>query len=146
MRLLSPLFNHRYARTLKFLISGGAAAVVDLGSLYMLTEVFHVWYLLSAVLAFVLAFGVSFALQKFWTFDDHALDVIHKQLALYLLLASVGLGLNTLFMYGLVDHAGFHYLTAQIIASACIAVMNFFVYKHVIFIGPSAEKPLSAVL
>ncbi len=138
MQLFALLFNHRYARTLKFLISGGSAAVVDLGCLYVLTDVFHLWYLLSAALAFVLAFGVSFSLQKFWTFDDRALDVIHRQLALYMLLAIVGLGLNTVAMYGLVDHAGLHYLMAQIIASACIAVMNFFVYKHVIFTGASA--------
>jgi putative flippase GtrA len=140
MKALSFFFDHRYARTLKFLISGGSAAVVDLGCLYVLTEVFDLWYLLSAVLAFVLAFGVSFTLQKFWTFDDGALDVIHKQLALYMLLAVVGLGLNTIAMYGLVDHAELHYLIAQIIASGCIAVMNFFVYKHVIFTGDTPVR------
>lgn len=135
MNMLAPLFAHRYGRILKFLISGGSAAVVDLGLLYVLTDTYHVWYLLSAVLAFLVAFGVSFSLQKFWTFDNHDLDIIHKQLMLYLVLALIGLGLNTLSVYGLVDHAGLHYLVAQIITSAFIAVMNFFVYKHLIFKG-----------
>jgi dolichol-phosphate mannosyltransferase len=141
MQFLSFLFNHRYARTLKFLISGGSAAVVDLGLLYVFTDIFHVWYLLSAVMAFGAAFAVSFTLQKFWTFDDRALDVIRKQLVRYMLLALLGLGLNTLAMYVLVDHAGLHYLMAQIIASACIAVMNFFAYKHLIFTGAATTTP-----
>lgn len=135
MNLLSIFFNHRHARILKFLISGGTAAAVDLGLLYLLTDVFHVWYLLSAGLAFIAAFAVSFSLQKFWTFNNHDLELIHRQLTMYLVLALFGLGVNTFSMYGLVDHAGFHYIGAQIITSAFIAVGNFFVYKHLIFNG-----------
>lgn len=139
MQHLSFLFNHRYARTLKFLISGGTSAVVDLGLLYVFTDILHIWYLLSAVMAFGVAFGVSFTLQKFWTFDDQALDVIHKQLARYMLLALFGLGINTFAMYALVDHGDVHYLMAQITASAFIAVMNFFAYKHLIFTSASTS-------
>ena len=135
--MLRKIFAHRHARILKFLISGGSAAVVDLGLLYLLTDVFHVWYLLSAVLAFMAAFAVSFSLQKFWTFSNHDLDVIHRQLAMYLALALVGLGINTVSMYFLVDHAGLHYLGAQILTSAFIAIGNFFAYTHLIFKVPS---------
>jgi putative flippase GtrA len=132
--MLTQLFAHRHARILKFLISGGSAAVVDLGLLYLLTDIFHLWYLLSACLAFVAAFAVSFSLQKFWTFSNHDLDLIHRQLIMYFVLALIGLGINTTSMYLLVDHVGLHYLGAQIITSAFIAVGNFFAYKHFIFI------------
>jgi putative flippase GtrA len=81
------------------------------------------------------AFVVSFSLQKFWTFDERSIDSIHTQLGMYLILALFGLGANTVAMYVLVDHAGFHYLAAQILASAFIAVGNFFAYKHFIFTG-----------
>jgi putative flippase GtrA len=133
MQLSSFLFNHRYARTLRFLIAGGTAAATDLGLLYVMTDLFHIWYLLSAVLAFGIAFGVSFTLQKFWTFNDRSVDGIHAQLGMYLTIALIGLGLNTLSMFALVDHFGLHYIAAQIIASAFIAVGNFFAYKHLIF-------------
>lgn len=138
MNLLSAIFNHRHARTLKFLIAGGTAAATDLTLLYVLTDVYHVWYLLSAILAFAIAFGVSFTLQKFWTFDDQSVDGIHAQLGMYLIIALIGLGLNTLAMFALVDHIGLHYIVAQILASAFIAVGNFFAYKHLIFKGSSA--------
>jgi putative flippase GtrA len=145
MQRLSSLFAHRHARILKFLISGGTAAVVDLGVLYLLSDVYTNWYaglieksdavLIAAIIAFVFAFGVSFTLQKFWTFEDSSVDVIHSQLAMYLVLALCGLGVNTLFMYVLLNYTGLHYLAAQIFASAFIAVGNFFVYKHFIFTG-----------
>jgi putative flippase GtrA len=148
MQLFSFLFNHRYARTLKFLISGGSAAVVDLGVLYLLSDVYTNWYagfieksnavLIAATIAFVFAFGVSFSLQKFWTFDDPSTDVIHSQLAMYLVLALCRLGVNTLFMYVLLNYTGLHYLAAQILASAFIAIGNFFAYKHFIFTGTAS--------
>jgi putative flippase GtrA len=145
---LSAIFAHRHARILKFLISGGTAAVVDLGVLYLLSDVYINWYtglieksnavLIAAVVAFVFAFGVSFSLQKFWTFDDPSTDVIHSQLAMYLVLALCGLAVNTFFMYVLLNYTGLHYLAAQILASALIAVGNFFAYKHFIFTGAAS--------
>lgn len=143
-KLYLCIFTHRHARILKFLISGGSAAVVDLGTLYVLTDIFHLWYLLSAVLAFIAAFAISFSLQKFWTFDDPSTDVLHTQLALYLLLALVGLGVNTFCMYLLVDHAELHYIFAQILTSAFIAVGNFFAYKHIIF-KPAPATVVSSI-
>jgi putative flippase GtrA len=59
---------------------------------------------------------------------------------MYLVLALIGLGINTISMYFLVDHAGLHYLGAQILTSAFIAIGNFFAYKHVIFSTSSGYK------
>ena len=71
-------------RFLRFLISGGTAAVVDLLFLYVLTDGIHMWYLLSSVLAFLAAFSVSFTLQKRWTFRDRSNDRLHVQAPVYL--------------------------------------------------------------
>lgn len=117
----------------KYIISGGTATVVNLSLLYTLTEFFHIWYLISAAVAFVGAFGVSFTLQKFWTFRDHDTEDIHKQLSLYLVVVLVNLGINTLLVYLLVEHAGLWYIYAQIISAMIIAVESFFVYKFFIF-------------
>ena len=67
----------------KYIISGGTAAAVNLSSLYILTEFFHIWYIISATTAFIGAFAISFTLQKFWTFKDHETEGMHKQLSLY---------------------------------------------------------------
>jgi len=122
-----------HARVFRFLLSGGIALGTDLILLYLFTDVFGIWYLVSAIVAFILAFGVSFSLQKFWTFGDHSREGIHMQIGVYFFVALINLGLNTLLVYLFVEWAGLYYLFAQIVASALIAIESFFVYQRFIF-------------
>ena len=121
------------ALVFRFLLSGGTSAGTDLVFLYLFTDIFGIWYLTSAVAAFILAFGVSFTLMKFWTFGDHSREGLHMQLSIYFLVAIINLALNTLLVYIFVEWVGLHYLFAQIAASALLAVESFFVYQRVIF-------------
>ena len=123
----------RHRTVVFFLFSGGTAAVVDLGLLYILVDFFDIWYLLSAAIAFIVAFFVSFTLQKFVTFVEHSRDRIPKQLVQYFSFAIFNLGMNTLLMYIVVEKIMIHYLLAQIIASGIIALYSYFVYKYFIF-------------
>lgn len=123
----------RQAKVLRFLISGGISTAVDLALLLLFAEVFGLWYLLAAVLAFILAFFVSFGLQKFWTFQDHSREGVSMQASVYLLIALGNLALNTFLVYMFVEHLGFYYLLAQIVASMLIACESYFVYQKFVF-------------
>lgn len=125
-----PIFQFRFIR---FLISGGLATASNLFVVYVLTDVFGLYYLLSSGFAFVTSFSVSFTLQKFWTFSNPSLDVARRQLVISLGVASCNLVINTFFMYCFVDILGFHYMFGQLLTSALIACETFFLYKHVIF-------------
>ncbi len=117
----------------KYIISGGSAAVVNLGLLYVFTDLLHIWYLLSAILSFLIAFGISFGLQKFWTFQDMSREGMHKQASIYMLVALINLGFNTLIIYLLVDKLHLWYMLAALIAGGLIALWSFFVYRKFIF-------------
>jgi len=123
----------RYFKICRYLISGGTAAAVNIGILFLLTHYGHVWYLLSSVISFLISFGVSFSLQKFWTFKDHNKENIHKQGSVYLLVTLTNLGINILLMYMLVQYIGLHYIIAQIITGGLIAIASYFVYGKLIF-------------
>jgi len=107
--------------------------VVDFAVLYFLTDILGIWYLISATLAFVTAFFVSFSLQKFWTFGDRYTQKIYRQLGLYLTIAVVNLLINAAGMYYLVDKLGVWYILAQVIVYGLLAFESFFVYKYIIF-------------
>ncbi len=124
----------RFHRPFKYVVSGGSSAFVNLGTLYLLTEYAHIHYLQSAVLAFLLAFFISFILQKFWTFQDMRKEVIHRQMMWYLGLSLLNLLVNTALIYVFVEYAHFWYLAAAVVSGALLAVSNFFIYKHVIFV------------
>ena len=122
-----------YAKVFRFLVSGGISTGTDLALLYVFTDIFGIWYLASTVAAFILAFFVSFALQKFWTFRDTSREGMSLQAGTYLFIAVCNLALNTSLVYALVDFLGLHYLVAQIIASILIACESFFVYQRFVF-------------
>ena len=126
-------FVIRYRMFIKYIISGGTAALTDIVFLYFFTDIVGIWYLTSSVLAFIVALVVSFVLQKFWTFRDTSLDKVHTQFVLTTIVALVNLGLNTLFMYILVDLAGLWYILAQLATGATLALGSFTAYRKIIF-------------
>lgn len=116
----------------RFVISGGSSAFVDLLILYILNSVFGVHYLTAAILAFICAFGVSFTLHKFWTFKSH-IESAHKQAVMYLATSLFGLLLNTLLMYVFVDKFHVVVLLAQMIVGIIVAFFSFFLSHNFVF-------------
>ncbi|MCX6715948.1 MAG: glycosyltransferase, partial [Candidatus Taylorbacteria bacterium] len=89
----------KIAKIIRYLFSGGLAALTDIVLIYLFTDFFGMWYLLSSVLAFLVAFVVSFVLQKFFTFQDHGIDSVHSQVFVYLLVTGTNLIINTALIY-----------------------------------------------
>jgi putative flippase GtrA len=123
-------------KTVRYIIAGCTGAAVNIGTLFVLTHFFGVWYLASSVAAFIVAFFISFYLQRTWTFQQGGWDSIHRHAALYLVATLFNLGLNTLIVYVSVESFHLWYLLAQIVAGAIVAVFSYFVYKHLIFMTP----------
>ncbi|OGZ20348.1 MAG: hypothetical protein A2494_03730 [Candidatus Lloydbacteria bacterium RIFOXYC12_FULL_46_25] len=128
------------------MISGGVTFVTNIVLLYVFTEFLHFWYLLSSALAFVFAFSVSFILQKFWTFDSKEISIWKRQLGLSIIVSLINLSLNVLSMYVLVEYVHIYYVFAQVLTSASIAVLSFFVYQHIVFVTPKVNSPISTTL
>lgn len=118
---------------LRYLAAGVSGAGTQICLLYLFTDVVGIWYLYSSIISFGIAVFISFTLQKFWTFKDKETNAIHHQFIKYFILAILGLLINSIMMYLMVDMAQVWYLLAQIITSAIIALINFVAYKFFIF-------------
>ena len=123
----------KYAQFIRFCIAGGFAFSVNLTVLYILTDIFHIYYLISTVGAFLVAFSISFFLQKFWTFKDSSRDRLHIQLPLYLGMQVVSITLNASLMYTFVEYLHVWYLFAQAIIAPVLAIVIFFINRTYIF-------------
>jgi len=117
----------------KYLFSGGMATATNLLVLYVLTNFFGVYYLLSSIFAFIVSIGVSFNMQKFWAFEDSSKDDVQAQFILYSLVVLANLALNTVLVYALVQWLSIWYLLAQLLGGIVIAVVGFFAYRNVVF-------------
>lgn len=128
------LLGARLFHLLRYLISGGTAAVTNVGILFLLVQFGNIHYLLSSIIAYLLAIVVSFTLQKFWTFQDRPTHDIQSQFFRYVTVVLANLALNTGLMYVLVTHFSIWYIFAQIMAIAVIAVTGYFGYKYFVFV------------
>lgn len=117
----------------RFIISGGTSAFVNIAILSLLYYVFHVYYLLASVIAFLISFIVSLVLQKFWTFQDHSMVDAHVQAGKYLATSLVGLGINTVILYVCVEHFHFYVFMGQLVAGTITACCTFFLSRNYVF-------------
>lgn len=129
--IYNNVFRHR--QILKFLIAGGIATFADISIYYVLTYLAGLWYVASSISSFIIAFWISFGLQKFWTFRDKNTQEMMRQTYLYFFVAVANLGMSTLIIYSFVDYMNIHKFIAKIFANAIIAGESFFVYRYFIF-------------
>lgn len=115
---------------------------MDLVLLYLFHGVLELGLILSSSMAFVLAFFVSFYLQKFWTFRNADTQKIPKQLSIYLLVGTTNLTLNALIIHTAVNRFHIYYLLAQIVSTATLSIWGFLMNKFVIFKNELRERTI----
>jgi len=129
------LYRFLYPRQsfLKFTISGTVTTISDLLFLFILHGLLNVGIVISTSISFVMSFAVSFYLQRIWTFDNREKKKMPRQFFLYMLNSFLSLNINGLSMHLLVNKIGIWYLLAQIIVNIALGILNFFIYKLIIF-------------
>jgi len=109
----------------KFAIVGVSNTLIHLSVLYVLTEFFSLWYILSSLLAFLVAVTNSFIFNTLWTFKS---DIKHKTATKYgkFFVVSVITALSNLFfLYLFTEYFGLWYMMSQVIAIVLTLMMNF---------------------
>ncbi len=129
---------------LKYCVGGGLAFLADLSLLYVLTEYFGFWYLWSATLSFVVTAIVNYTIQKVWTFKNNN-QAIAKQFFAFLSIQIIGLGLNNLTLYCLVEFLGLWYVIAKIFAAGIVLIWNYQVGKAFVF-RAKKETPQALII
>jgi|TARA_B110000091_G_scaffold191306_1_gene215008 putative flippase GtrA len=115
---------------LRFLVSGGIATVVHWSTLWGLINLQVEAVLASSIGAFVGAI-VNYVLQYFFTFKT---ERQHKQALLaYIPAVAFSWSLNLVLFYSLYGGLFTEPLMAQVVTTAVVAVVNFLVYKKVVF-------------
>ncbi len=109
----------------KFGIVGVSNTLINLAVLYLLTSIAGLYYLLSAVFAFLVANFNSFLLNKRWTFGEKIRRNFFRKYVKFLFISLGSLLVNLAALYLLTSVAGIYYLVSQIIAIAISLTINF---------------------
>ena len=132
-KLIKNQTDSTHVQFFRYIFVGGAAFIVDFVSLFIFTDVFGVYYLISAAIAFTLGLIANYTLSINWVFNKRTLDNKLSEFTIFAVIGIVGIFLNALIIYLFTEYVGLFYLVSKIIAAALILFWNFFARKVTLF-------------
>ena len=120
--------NKLLNQILKFGLVGGTAFVIDYVLLYFCTEFLHIHYLISSIISFTVSVIFNYILSIKWVFDVKKKQDV-RDFVIFIILSVIGLGINSLIMYVMVEKFGVYYMLSKIVSTAVVMVYNFITRK-----------------
>jgi len=136
-------FLRRYPllkKLVKFSLTGGIAALIDLGGLQIMVRYLSVPEEFAVVLSSLISVIFVFIFNKFFTFRDTS-SRYASQILKFALVYGFAIVLNG-FVSNIFLLLGFHYLVAKIIAIAIGAVINFVLSHFFVFTKQQEIVPM----
>ena len=119
----------------KYALVGGAAFLLDFSMLFLLTEYLHLYYILSATVAFIAGLLFNYFLSVKWVFNERALSNKLNEFLVFSLIGVIGLLLNDGMIWSLTEVGKLHYLSSKVLAAVVVFFWNFFARRQVLFIS-----------
>lgn len=127
--MLARLFSHQLIR---FGVSGGITALLEFGLIVLLVEKVLLHYLWANAISFIVANLLNYLLSRVWVFQASDKKV-HVELLSFFIVTGVGLLINQIIIYILVDFVTLDYRFAKIYAMAVAVAWNYFGKKKIVF-------------
>lgn len=105
---------------------------LDLMLLSLFIDVFHLYYVVAAGVAFIIATSLNYFISRRYVFTGSERGVRSGYL-LFLLIGGVGVLIIMTLMYVLVDVFAFHYLVSRILIAGVVGWWNYLMNLHVNF-------------
>lgn len=112
----------------KFGIVGVIAFIIDYSLLYILTEYFNVFYLFSSIVSFIVSLLFNYIASIKWVFDVNKKQGL-KEISTFVILSVIGLGINQLGLYLMVEKIAIHYMISKIVTTIIVMIWNFITRK-----------------
>ncbi|MDR1543738.1 MAG: GtrA family protein [Prevotellaceae bacterium] len=118
---------------LRYLAAGSAAFTVDFVFLWLLTDVFDVYYLTSSRISFSVGLIITYLFSIFWVFDKRRLKSRQAEFLIFALIGVVGFVLTDWFMQFFTNLLSVHYLFSKIFTTIIVFVWNFIAKRFILF-------------
>uniref|UniRef100_UPI004047C2B7 GtrA family protein n=1 Tax=Roseivirga sp. TaxID=1964215 RepID=UPI004047C2B7 len=119
---------------LKFCTVGFSGLAIDFGITYLTKEKLKFNKYVANSLGFTIASTSNYFLNKVWTFHDTSPDAI-TQFSKYIFIALIGLLLNNLIIYLLVNKKELTFYWAKLIAIGIVVFWNFIANYNFTFVA-----------
>jgi putative flippase GtrA len=116
----------------RFLIVGFSSSLIEIGILVFLVERIQTSYLHANIIAFVVTNLLNYFLSRVWVFTSNNNKILPEFFA-FILFVSVGLAINQLCLWALVEYGELNYKISKVIAIGVTVGWNFLTRKHLVF-------------
>lgn len=114
---------------IRYFFVGGMAAVVNIGSLYLLVDIFNFNYIFSNVVGFILGIIINYCLSKMFVFtNDNSIGKIFE-IIMYIVIGILGLCFDTFMLWIFTSKLGLYYMLSKIISTLLTFGWNFMARK-----------------
>ena len=124
-RLFIEKTDNSLIQFIRYFFVGGVAAVVNIGMLYIFTDICHIYYLISNVLSFTMGLIVNYILSKKFVFQEETKLNKTKEFLIYAIIGILGLGIDTLLMGIFTSVLSIYYMISKIISTMLVFIWNF---------------------
>ena len=135
--LIDKLFRQRtdniYLQFFRYIFVGGTAFVVDFFFLYFFSDICGIYYLISAVLSFVISVVVNYLMSIKWVFNQDNIDNKIMEFNMFLLISTIGLIFTEILLYFFTDICGIYYLLSKIISAIIVLFWNFIARRVMLY-------------
>lgn len=128
--LASHMSSETATQATKYLIVGGICTLLDFALLFFFAHFFGINYIVSSVFSFMAAVVLNYFLCISWIFKVRVIENRHHEFFYYVVISAVGLAINTLFIWGLTQFLGIHFMLSKVAATFIIFAWNFGARKY----------------
>jgi len=123
---MSEIFTKVFLlKFIKFGVVGFSGLFIDFGFTYLCKEVFKIQKYVANAIGFTIAASSNYFLNRIWTF--HSMNPeIAVEYTEFLLISFLGLGLNTLILYFVINRFKLNFYVAKVIAIGIVTIWSFF--------------------
>lgn len=117
----------------RYFVVSAVCLALDFAILIGLTEFGSLHYLVSNAIAFCIATTVGYVWCIIWVFGRRRLDSKHWEYVIFIGIGVIGLAINEIGLWMLVEGADLHYTLAKFGASGASFLFNYLSRKLVLF-------------
>ena len=132
--MFNKLFDlyKKYKEIINYLIFGGLTTLISIVTYALFTKVFHIDYLISNVLSWIIAVLFAYVTNKIFVFESKSKKNI-KEITSFFFFRVVSLIMEMVILYIFVDMLHIDDLVTKIIAQIIVIVSNYVFSKVFVF-------------
>ncbi|MEA3490012.1 MAG: GtrA family protein [Candidatus Omnitrophota bacterium] len=132
-KLFRQSTDNVFIQAFRYVLSGALAYGVDYCSLIVFVEIFKIYYLTAALVAFLLGSITAYIMNVRWVFDKRTFENRYFEISIFIVIGIVGLILNQYIIWFFTENVNFHYLFSKLVATMIVVIWNFFARKYILF-------------